>query len=91
MGGLQTNEVAARLLVDTIARSKIKTLKELRPPSSGSSKIRILLAFDPWSAILLVAGNKAGWWNRWYAESIPRAEHLYEIYLKERAEEEAGR
>ncbi len=30
-------------------------------------------------------------WNRWYAEAIPHAEQLYEIYLKERAEEEAGR
>jgi hypothetical protein len=35
---------------------------------------------------LLVAGNKAGKWSRWYAKAIPRAEQLYEIYLKERAE-----
>jgi hypothetical protein len=50
-----------------------------------------MFVFDPWrSAILLVAGNKAGKWNRWYAETIPRAEQLYEIYLKERAEEESG-
>jgi hypothetical protein len=76
--------------VDTITGSKIKNLK-LRPPSGGTSKIRILFAFDPWrSAILLVPGNKAGMWNRWYAEAIPRAEQLYEIYLKERAEEESG-
>lgn len=47
---------------------------------------------DPWrSAILLIAGDKAGKWKRWYAEAIPRAEHLYEIYLKERGEEEKGR
>ena len=78
--------------MDTIAGSKIKNLKELRPPSSGTSKIRILFAFDPWrSAILLVAGNKAGQWNRWYAGAIPRAEQLYEIYLKERAEGESRR
>jgi hypothetical protein len=50
----------------------------------------MLFLFDPWrSAILLVAGGKAGKWSRWYAEAIPRAEHLYEIYLKERAEEQA--
>ena len=74
----------------TGAASKIKNLKELRPPSSGTSKIRILFAFDLWrSAILLVAGNKEGKWNRWYAEAIPRAEQLYEVYLKERAEEES--
>jgi hypothetical protein len=81
-----------RPLVDTIAGSKIKNLKELRPGSSGTSEIRILFVFDPWrSAILLVAGDKAGKWNRWYAEAIPRAERLYETYLKERAEEEAGK
>ena len=36
-------------------------------------------------------GDKAGKWNRWYAEAIPRAEQLYEIHLKERAEEEKER
>ncbi len=82
----------ARPLVDSIVGSVVKNLKELRPGSSGTSEIRILFAFDPWrSAILLIAGEKAGKWKRWYAEAIPRAEHLYEIYLKERGEEEAGR
>jgi hypothetical protein len=82
-----------RPMVDTITGSKIKNLKELRPGSSGTSEVRILFAFDPWrSAILLVAGDKSGKWNRWYGEAIPHAEQLYEIYLKERAEEEeAGR
>jgi hypothetical protein len=80
-----------RPLVDTITGSKIKNLKELRPGSSGRSEVRILFVFDPWhSAILLVAGDKAGKWSRWYAEAIPRAEHPYEIYLKERAGEEAA-
>ena len=81
-----------RPLVDTIADSKIKNLKELRPGSSGTSEVRILFVFDPWrSAILLVAGDKSGRWGRWYAEAIPRAEQLYEICLKERTEEESGR
>lgn len=45
--------------------------------------------FDPWrSAILLVAGDKAGNWTAWYHHAVPRAEELYAIYLKERAEEE---
>ena len=30
-------------------------------------------------------------WNGWYATAIPYAEQLYEIYLKERADEEEGR
>jgi hypothetical protein len=81
-----------RPLVDTIAGSEIKNLKELRPGSSGTTKIRLLFVFDPWrSAVLLVAGDKSGKWNRWYTEAIPQAEQLYEIYLKERAEEEEGR
>ncbi len=85
-----TGPALGRPLVGTITGSK--NLKELRPGSGGTSEIRILFVFDPWrSAILLVAGNKAGKWNRWYAEAIPRAEQLHEIYLKERGEEEASR
>lgn len=84
--------VLGRPLVDTIVGSAIKNLKELRPGSVGRSEVRILFAFDPWrSAILLIAGDKAGRWTHWYTEAIPRAEQLYEIYLKERAEEEASR
>jgi hypothetical protein len=48
-------------LVDTITNSKIANLKELRPGSRGRSEARVLFVFDPWrSAILLVAGDKAG-------------------------------
>jgi hypothetical protein len=62
------------------------------PDDSATTEIRILFVFDPWrSAILLVAGDKSGKWNRWSAEAIPHAEQLYDIYLKERAEEETGR
>lgn len=76
-----------RPLVDTIAGSKMQNLKELRPGT-----VRILFAFDPWrSSILLVAGDKPGRWNAWYQEAIPLAEQRYEIYLKERAQEEEGR
>ena len=37
-----------RPLVDTVTASRIANMKELRPPSSGRSEIRILLVFDPW-------------------------------------------
>jgi hypothetical protein len=51
--------------------------------------MRILFVFDPWrSSILLVAGDKAGQWEAWYREAIPLAEQRYEVYLKERAQEE---
>jgi len=69
----------------------VQNLKELRPGSAGGgrSELRILFAFDPWrSAILLVAGDKAGNWRQWYRHAIPRAEQLLEIYLKEQAQEE---
>ena len=56
-----------RPLVDSITASRIANMKELRPPSSGRSEIRILLVFDPWrSAILLVAGDKSGHWDKWF-------------------------
>ena len=77
-----------RPLVDSITASQITNMKELRPPSSGRTEIRILFVFDPWrSAILLVAGDKSGQWSRWYREAIPEAEQLYATYLKERERE----
>lgn len=80
-----------RPLVDRVEHSAIQNLKELRPGSAGRSELRILFVFDPWrSAILLVAGDKSGNWKQWYRETIPQAEQLLEIYLKERAEEEGG-
>lgn len=77
-----------RPLVDTIASSSIPNMKELRPGSVGKSEIRILFVFDPWrSAVLLLAGDKAGQWQRWYRQAIPLAERLYEMYLQERRKE----
>ena len=79
-----------RPLVDSIVGSTISNLKELRPPSRGRTEVRLLFCFDPWrSAILLVAGDKAGMWRRWYQEAVPRAERLYAVYLDE-VEEEAA-
>lgn len=77
-----------RPLVDSILGSRIANMKELRPPSAGHSEIRILLVFDPWrAAILLVAGDKSGQWDKWYRTAIPRAERLYDNYLAERRKE----
>jgi len=33
--------------------------------------------------VLLVAGDKAGRWNRWYDQAIPLAERRYQEYLGE--------
>jgi hypothetical protein len=78
-----------RPLVDSIAHSSVRNLKELRPGSTGRSEVRVLFAFDPWrSAILLTGGDKSGDWQGWYRRAMPRAEELYAEYLKEREAEE---
>lgn len=80
-----------RPLVDRVKGSTMHNLKELRPGSAGRSECRILFAFDPWrDAVLLVAGDKSGRWKEWYRWAIPRAEQLYEEYVKERAAAEEG-
>ena len=83
-----------RPLVDTLRVSKLSNLKELGPRSGRDVAIRIIFIFDPWSqAVLLVAGNKAGNWNRWYQTAIPTAEATYDQWIKAektRREEESG-
>ncbi|MEV4100698.1 type II toxin-antitoxin system RelE/ParE family toxin [Nonomuraea sp. NPDC049649] len=70
-----------RPLVDRLKESFLHHLKELRPGSRGRSEIRIIFAFDPTrSALLLLGGDKAGNWERWYKENIPLAEQLYIDY-----------
>lgn len=71
-------------LVKRIENSNYHHMKELRPGSAGSTEVRILFAFDPVRrAVLLVAGNKAGSWNRWYDENIPIADARYKAHLDE--------
>ena len=63
-------------------------LKELRPGSAGKTEIRILFIFDPQRrAILLVAGDKAGNWTRWYRDAIKLAEDRYTRFLATPPEE----
>ena len=58
-------------------------MKELRPGSSGRSELRVLFAFDPGrSAIMLIAGNKAGNWTRWYRKNIPLADDAFDDHLQ---------
>jgi len=73
-----------RPFVDTISGSKYKNLKELSPGSPGKTEIRILLIFDPHrQAYLILAGDKAGKWNKWYQTNIPLTESMYDEYLEE--------
>ncbi len=72
-----------RPLVDTMVGSAHKNMKELRPGSSGRSEIRVLFAFDPArAAIMLVAGDKAGNWKGWYKVNLPIADDLYTEHLE---------
>jgi hypothetical protein len=80
-----------RPMVDSIVGSSVRNMKELRPGSRGRSEIRILFVFDPVrQVVLLVAGDKAGNWNRWYRESIPLAERRYARWLAGDYAEERG-
>ena len=80
-----------RPLVDTITASRHKNMKELRPGSAGSSEIRILFAFDPKrQAIMLLAGDKSGQWEKWYRKNIPAADALYDKHVEDLARKESG-
>ncbi|MGN6503174.1 MAG: type II toxin-antitoxin system RelE/ParE family toxin [Pseudolysinimonas sp.] len=71
-----------RPIVDTVAGSRHKNMKELRPGSSGRSELRILLAFDPQHrAIVLVAGDKAGNWKTWHQQNIPIADDRFDDHI----------
>ncbi|MFC8800634.1 type II toxin-antitoxin system RelE/ParE family toxin [Promicromonospora sp. NPDC057138] len=80
-----------RPLVDSIVGSRHKNMKELRPGSSGRSELRVLFAFDPSrSAILLVAGDKAGRWQDWYRTAIGLADDRYDVHLQRLQEKEGN-
>ncbi len=69
---------AGRPLVDRVKGSKYHNMKELRPGSTGTTKVRLLFAFDPLRhALILVAGDKSGDWTGWYDTNIPLAEARY--------------
>lgn len=82
-----------RPLADRVKGSGYHNMKELRPPSAGSTEIRMLFAFDPRrEAIFLVAGDKAGNWDSWYRKAIPLADKRFARHVAElESEEEVDR
>lgn len=57
-------------------------MRELRIQHEGRP-YRVLYAFDPRrTAILLIGGDKTGN-NRWYEESVPLADAIYDRHLRE--------
>lgn len=72
--------------MDRLKAMKIH-LEELRPGSKGRSEIRIIFAFDLIRlALLLLGGDKAGNWARWYRDNILLAEQLYIDYTVDEEE-----
>jgi hypothetical protein len=76
-----------RPVVGAIESSRHRAMKELRA-SVGVHALRVLFVFDPKrQAILLLGGDKTGRWDAWYAENVPRADDLYDEYLRETGQE----
>lgn len=66
----------------SIATSRHRHMRELRIQHAGRP-YRVLYAFDPRrAAILLLGGDKTGN-DRWYDEHVPIADTLYDEYLRE--------
>jgi hypothetical protein len=64
-----------------VQTSKYGNMRELRIQHQGKP-YRVLYAFDPRRVgILLLGGDKTGN-DRWYDESVPRADRLYEAHLE---------
>jgi hypothetical protein len=85
----EAGPMLGRPLVDRIKQSRHHNMKELRPASTGASEVRILFVFDPCrTGLLLLAGDKAGQWNRWYEQAIPVADRRYDEHLAQLAEKE---
>jgi hypothetical protein len=69
-----------RRFVDSIKGSRHHNMKELR---SVGGNLRALFAFDPHRrGVVLLGGDKTGDWNGWYKRNIPRADRLYDQYLR---------
>ena len=69
--------------------TKYGAIRELRVQHKGKP-YRILYAFDPRrAAILLIGGKKTGG-TRWYEKYVSMAERIYEEHLKSLKKDEQG-
>jgi hypothetical protein len=69
-----------------IVASRHRHMRELRAQHEGRP-YRVLYAFDPRrAAILLLGGDKTGN-DRWYEENVPTADSLYDEYLHQLKQE----
>jgi hypothetical protein len=66
-----------RPLVDRIKGSRHHNMKEVR-----TGTLRVLFVFDQGGPLMLLGGDKRGAWRDWYRENVPRAEKIYDHYLR---------
>ena len=71
-----------------IRGSKHGGMRELRVQCQGRP-IRVLYAFDPRRAAILLIGGDKGGNDRWYDEFVPKADALFDAHLKSLALEES--
>lgn len=72
-----------------IVTSRHSHMRELRIQHAGRP-YRVLYAFDPQrAAVLLLGGDKTGD-ERWYDVSVPLADRLYDQHLQELRHKERG-
>lgn len=71
----------ARPHVDTLRGSLHKNMKELRVQHAGRP-LRVLFAFDPRRAALLLLGGEKTGNKRWYEQNLPIADALLSEHLR---------
>ena len=80
---LEREGVALRFPYQNAIEGSKYAFRELRK-AAGPHVLRIIYAFDPdRDAVLIIGGDKAGD-NRFYERIIPKAETIWEQYLRER-------
>lgn len=62
--------------------SRHGALRELRIQHRGRP-LRVLYAFDPRRAAVLLLGDDKGGSKRWYRKSVARADDLFDRYLRD--------
>jgi hypothetical protein len=65
-----------------IATSRHRHMRELRIQHEGRP-YRVLYAFDPRRAVILLLGGDKTGNDRWYDERVPIGDALYDKYLQE--------
>ncbi len=72
---------------DVIVTSRHANMKELRG-KAGERQLRVLFAFDPRRAALLLIGGDKTDNPKWYEEFVPIADDLFDRHLRTLAQEQ---